>query len=52
MGGFYYDYNDYQLIIIIVIIIIIIIIIIINDMFVKCGLGLNWRNDPHTFWTI
>ena len=32
MGGFYYDYNDYQLIII---------IIIINDMFVKCGLGMN-----------
>jgi len=31
MGGFYYDYNDYQLII----------IIIINDMFVKCGLGMN-----------
>ena len=36
MGGFYYDYNDYQLIIIIIII-----IIIINDMFVKCGLGMN-----------
>ena len=23
-----------------------------KEMIMKCGLDMNWRNDPHTFWTI